>query len=810
MLASTSSSAASTSSSSNSAFSSAEQYECFLADNDPAAVFALPTVPDRLCDFVLRAGPYHPSASDLIGQSFPIDKSGRHFVENWYFRKGKDGGFLRRDWLAYSKKNDKVYCLHCKLFGGSGGNAPSRAWVADGFSTWKNGQARIEEHEGSQAHLLSELKLHMRKTTRPLLPSIEAKRRATVKENRSVVRQLLQIVLFLAIHCLAFRGHREGLQEKNRGIFLDLVILVSAFSPQIATYLSKLKSDRKPEVSFLSWRRQNEMIHCLADNLRQKIVRSLNGAKFFSISMDSTFDASRHEQVCFIARFANVTSGFVEERLIALRRTSSTTGEALTDLFKTVCNNLNLDWKKYMVGQSYDGASNMRGQYRGLQALIRRENPAAVYVWCWAHRLALVIVQGVSACFHAKNLFGNLESAYSFLTDGKRRVSMYEEHVMNLYPESRQRRLKRVCTTRWLSHSHALDAVIDTYTAVILTLQDIASSTDVQAAATANGLEAYFSSENFLIPAFAFQRIFGILAPFTKILQAPDIDLLQAMDMLDTSFEKISNLRSEAVLIKIIAEAREFAANAEKTVDGRIQIEPLQEKRVRKVTRRQASQSEDDPVIGSLNKLRIEFYYTVIDCILGQLRERFYGTSFEHSNQEDETAEILRDIAWLSHSKIEQVRQNSESLPQSAFARVSAVHHLFLEQGAVREQYLQFATHCKTIMANIPVPEGYERGKNWSGLSELFYVMAVSGVGQVFPDLYSLVRIAVTMPVTSVTAEVTFSKLKLVLTRLRSTMGEDRLEDLITLSCENDIDLDLERVTDMFAASSSALSRYLL
>ena len=43
-------------------------------------------------------------------------------------------------------------------------------------------------------------------------------------------------------------------------------------------------------------------------------------------------------------------------------------------------------------GQGYDGASNMKGELNGLQALFLRECPYAYYVHCYAHRLQLALV----------------------------------------------------------------------------------------------------------------------------------------------------------------------------------------------------------------------------------------------------------------------------------------------------------------------------------------------------------------------------------------------------------------------------------
>lgn len=75
-------------------------------------------------------------------------------------------------------------------------------------------------------------------------------------------------------------------------------------------------------------------------------------------------------------------------------------------MFEEICGELNLNWKEFLVGQSLDGAASMRGQYNGLQPFIKEQNPCATYVWCWAHRFNLVIVDAVSCCIEARDLFG--------------------------------------------------------------------------------------------------------------------------------------------------------------------------------------------------------------------------------------------------------------------------------------------------------------------------------------------------------------------------------------------------------------------
>lgn len=80
--------------------------------------------------------------------------------------------------------------------------------------------------------------------------------------------------------------------------------------------------------------------------------------------------------------------------------------------FDDICSGMNLNWKTNLIGQSYDGAASMQGSYNGLQALIKQQNLSATYVWCWAHRFNLVIVDAVSCCLRSFWKFRNIIQFY--------------------------------------------------------------------------------------------------------------------------------------------------------------------------------------------------------------------------------------------------------------------------------------------------------------------------------------------------------------------------------------------------------------
>lgn len=217
----------------------------------------------------------------------------------------------------------------------------------------------------------------------------------------------------------------------------------------------------------------------------------------FSISIDSTFDATRKEQVSFIIRYVSHSSGNIFERLLALKESPVTTGESLFDLFELVMDREGLDWKNELVGQSYDGATNMSGEYKGLQARINAKNNSAIFVWCHAHRLNLVMANAVSSSLDAVDLFRNLESIYYFLWCSKKRAALFRKFQDKHYPNMQKKSMKRVETTRWGSHDAALETVIQKVDAILETLEETIrneGSGDVKVDSTIAGFMKYFLS----------------------------------------------------------------------------------------------------------------------------------------------------------------------------------------------------------------------------------------------------------------------------------------------------------------------------
>lgn len=171
-------------------------------------------------------------------------------------------------------------------------------------------------------------------------------------------------------------------------------------------------------MSLLSNRCQNAIIAALATYIRREINQEIKEAEMFSILLDETSDVSHKEQVSFVVRYLHDMT--IKERFIEVCNVDSTTGQELENTVFSLLQKNGLELNK-MYGQGYDGAANMSGMYRGLQARIRAHNEKALYVHCKAHCLNLVLVEAAKSSKHFVTFFNLVEKLYAFCTGSPKR-----------------------------------------------------------------------------------------------------------------------------------------------------------------------------------------------------------------------------------------------------------------------------------------------------------------------------------------------------------------------------------------------------
>ena len=250
-----------------------------------------------------------------------------------------------------------------------------------------------------------------------------------------------------------------------------------------------------------------EVIEIMGNKVLKVIVKEIQEAKYYSLSVDSTPDFSHIDQLTVVLRYVGASDGEVVKRFLTFIHIAShtDTGEALAATVLNFLNKCGIEIKN-LRGQSYDNAANMSGCYNGLQAHIARINQLAHYIPCAAHSLNLVGVCAVESCVGAISFFGLVQAMYTFFLASTYRWTFMLENLQNKDGEREQNStlvLKRTTSTRWSARADAIKALSHGYSRFQRALQVMAEDVNQkpetihEANCLLNGLS---KKENVIIP----------------------------------------------------------------------------------------------------------------------------------------------------------------------------------------------------------------------------------------------------------------------------------------------------------------------
>ncbi|GJR57130.1 zinc finger MYM-type protein 1-like protein [Tanacetum coccineum] len=143
--------------------------------------------------------------------------------------------------------------------------------------------------------------------------------------------------------------------------------------------IGRVRSDTFTTRGFNSWRKVNGGKVCpfVTHEVQEAIRDEIGTAKFYLIA-DGSQDESKKEQMAIVVRFV-YRSGYIKEIFLDLVHVKDTNALTLKNEILASLSHLKLDVQD-IRGQDYDGASNMRGEWNGLKALIFERLPFCPYM----------------------------------------------------------------------------------------------------------------------------------------------------------------------------------------------------------------------------------------------------------------------------------------------------------------------------------------------------------------------------------------------------------------------------------------------
>uniref|UniRef100_A0A452ZJK4 DUF4371 domain-containing protein n=1 Tax=Aegilops tauschii subsp. strangulata TaxID=200361 RepID=A0A452ZJK4_AEGTS len=336
-----------------------------------------------------------------------------------------------------------------------------------------------------------------------------------VADARLRLKVTIDCIKWLTFQACACRGHDESLGSSNQVNFLHLVRFLASYSKEVnAVVLENAPRNAK----YTSHTVQLEILTLLSSRVKEKIRDEIGTSKFF-IMVDEARDESKKEQMALVLRFPS-TEGFIQERFLDVIHVTDTT--ALT-LKKAICkvlsdNNLNV---QDIRGQGYDRASNMRGEWNGLKALILNDCPYAYYVHCMAHQLQLALVAASREVHDVHNFFQNANFIINVVSASTKRN---DELLANKAAEiARKIELGELDTGKGQNQ--------------IGTLQ--------RPGGDAVGALKIIMSFDFVFILHLMEKIMKITDVLCQTLQKKSLDILNALDLVSTTKVLLGKLRED-------------------------------------------------------------------------------------------------------------------------------------------------------------------------------------------------------------------------------------------------------------------------
>ncbi len=692
--------------------------------------------------------------------------------------------FSRWNWLVYSKKMDGAFCKYCCLFhtetAGKGSHQAVGKLVREPYCRWKDAVENFNLHQKSSYHQDNVLKaLNFSRVYTGTQGSVELQLDSAVRDlimrNRTILSSIIKTVIFCGRQCLPLRGHRDDgpfnfdkMVTENEGVFRALIrFRIEAGDTQLKKHL-----DYGPKnAQYLSPIIQNEIIAICNEIILKKLVASVNSAKCFTVLADETTDISQTEQVSIAVRYVDEMEYKIKEVFLQFVPVIDTSGKNLAEVIESSLINFGLNMD-YLRGQGYDGAAAMKGKFQGVQAHLKRKYPLAIYTHCVMHSLNLAISDACQIT-PIRNFNGIASKICAFFNTPKR-LSILQNSIVEIFPESKATRLKSVCPTRWIERHDATILLQEILNAIVDALSVISEWADKDSSSSATQLINSILQPSFLVSLHVTTKIFAITLPLSRSLQATNVDLAAALNHVSNAYEELNAIRAAAEsefesLFKIIVEKA-----AELNTD--ITIPRL----VGKQTHRSNIQASTPEIY-----YRASVFIPLLDHVLQELNNRF----LDHKT-------ILSAFSCLIPTN-DQYDLTEEK--KNSFRELIKLYESDLQQQDVLSTELQAMSELALWYRDLKKIIHPESPK-----SSVHYLQLCDKA--VYPTIYTLLKTMTTVAVSTSENERSFSNLRRLKTYLRNTTGELRLNGLALLNIYPEILVSSEEVLEKLAEKSRKMN----
>ena len=596
---------------------------------------------------------------------------------------------------------------------------------------------------------------------------------AFVERNRAHLLTMLDIVLFCAKQEIPLRGSDESKYSKNKGNFLELNQLLQKYSPDMKKRFDALPANSK----MINHEIQNDLLESANEVILDLIMAEISGEEYVILA-DEAKSLNKKENVAVAMRYEK--NGVIKERVIGFVEPEGLEATEISNSIISLVNKLQL-LPENCVGLGFDGASVMSGESAGVQAILRVKYTNAIYVHCASHRLNLVLNTVCENVTEVKDFFELLNELPTFMSGSKRHKIFLD--IQKKLGHGKVKELVHPSPTRWLSRDRCVDALLTRFDAVLQTLELLLGESSGAGKTVMQGLLNRMENKTFVFLLVFFGKLFESMSFATEGLQKTLISVDRAHDFIEILKDDLEEMLNEVGTFE----------NVCLLVEDICQKQQIQNFHWRssRVTRLPAFLQDTD--IGDISFGRRshiakkedwmeKILRPTLKCQLSELKRRFDSKHFD-----------IMSCAYSVTSESDSVSDDS-FLPEDACERVTNLFGIEKVDGAEKRIFRRLLTRVRDKDA--------DHTKAWDLLSVL-----IECDKDIFPTVHRLLKILVTLPVTTCSVERFFSTLRRVGTYNRTTMLTSRFSNLCVLSFEKELvqEIDKMKVIEKFKRKARRL-----
>ncbi|XP_063065702.1 zinc finger MYM-type protein 1-like [Engraulis encrasicolus] len=655
------------------------------------------------------------------------------------FRSFKEDNYVRTEWLAGSAKLQKLFCWPCMLFDRDECRL-NNPWASCGFADLGNLSRALERHSKSKNHIDCSVKLKYfgragsDKTSDVSGGISRQTHNEQVRKNRDVLRRHVVAALYLARQEQVFGGHNERSGTTNRGNFVEFVHSFAELDSTLADHLQT-----SAMFTGLCSTIQNDIVESIAAVIHKQTEMEIKTSPFIAVQVDDISSISNKRQLAAIVRYVDGKGSVCEHFLGFYDVSSPRDAKAVAAVAMQAIKMYNPKVK--LVCQTYDGGCCMSGGQGGVQAVVKSQCPNALFIHCYAHELNHVLAQGTKVIQAARLFFADVDSFRCFFSQSRKRSAFLYE-----VDHSARGTIPGGPAMRWNFKSRPIYAIHEGRVSLMAAFDRIMVEPgwDKETIALSMALKHRLEDFDFCFLIGVFQTIFSVTEPLLQVLQSMwTVDIKRCQECVKDKLGVIASLRTD----------ESFSGLYDKAVQLVGEPAPPRRKRRRRNCddMEQGLNQHQDAELKTLTSFR-QLYYQILDSIAEHMTQRFADM------------ERISFFRLLEHTLFEYFCKPI-AFPIKELAQLIKTYPYF-EEPRLRKELR--ALYTNTIFHKSP--------------PDLLRLLIEDGLKNSFPEVTKLLKLVLTIPATSTTAERSFSCLERTEMYLRNTCGEDRLVNLAQIS----------------------------